>query len=74
MGMNDYIDIGVFSTDKKHKNGRTQASLRYLRRCKFKRGNHELTFTVKGKPKTLAIDPFGYLIDRDPHDNLKSLE
>jgi ABC-2 type transport system permease protein len=72
--MNDYIDIGVFGQDTKARDGSTKAHFAYLKRYKFKRGNHELTFMVRGKPKAVAIDPLGYLIDRNPNDNLKDLE
>jgi len=71
--MNDYIDIGVFGDDIKDKSGFVHAHLVYLKRCKFTRGDHELSFIVKGKPKTVAIDPLGYLIDRQPNDNMKDL-
>lgn len=72
--MNDYIDIGVFGQDTKDKDGSTKAHLAYLKRYKFKRGDHELTIIVRGKPKEIAIDPLGYLVDRNPNDNLKALE
>jgi ABC-2 type transport system permease protein len=69
--MNDYINIGIFGDDIKDKTGRLQANMLYLKRYKFARGEHELTLIVKGKPKKAAIDPFGYLIDRIPNDNVK---
>jgi hypothetical protein len=69
--MNDYINIGIFGDDIKDKTGRIQANMLYLKRYKFTRGDHELTFTVKGKPKKAAIDPLGYLVDRNPNDNMK---
>jgi len=71
--LNDYIDIGVFGQDTKDKDGSTKAHFSFLKRYKFKRGDHELTIIVKGKPKEIAIDPLGYLIDRNPNDNLKTL-
>lgn len=73
-GMNDFIDIGIFGQDMKNSDGRTRARFLYLKRYKFKRGDHELTITVKGKPKAVAIDPLGYLVDRNQNDNLKNLE
>ena len=73
LNMDAYIDIGVFGQDTKGKDGSTKAHFAYLKRHKFKRGDHELTFVVKGKPKAVAIDPFGYLVDRNPNDNLKDL-
>ncbi|HEY9001741.1 MAG TPA: hypothetical protein VIM89_10340 [Mucilaginibacter sp.] len=73
LNMNDYIDIGVFGQDTKNQDGSTKANFAYLKRYKFKRGDHKLTIIVKGKPKAVAIDPLGYLIDRNPNDNLKDL-
>lgn len=73
LNINDYVDIGVFGQDTKNQDGSTKAHFAYLKRYKFKRGDHELTFIVKGKPKAVAIDPLGYLVDRNPNDNLKDL-
>jgi len=72
--MNDYIDLGIFGRDTKDKTGRTQANLLYLKRYRLKRGAHELTITVKGKPENVVIDPSGFLIDRNPNDNSKAIE
>ncbi|MBS1500647.1 MAG: hypothetical protein JST32_01200 [Bacteroidetes bacterium] len=72
--MNDYIDIGVFGQDTKNRDGSTRANFAYLKRYKFTRGEHGISFIVKGKPKAVAIDPLGYLIDRNTNDNLKDLE
>jgi ABC-2 type transport system permease protein len=71
--MNDYINIGVFGQDTKDPGGRTVGHFAYLKRYKFRRGDHELSIIVKGKPKAVAIDPLGYLVDRNPNDNLKDL-
>ncbi len=72
--MSDYIDIGVFGVDKKDKNGRTEANLLYLRKYKLTRGENEFNIIVKGKPISAGVDPLGKLIDRNPNDNLKSIE
>ena len=74
INMNDYIDLGIFGRDTKDKTGRTQANLLYLKRYRLKRGAHELTITVKGKPENVVIDPSGFLIDRNPNDNSKAIE
>ncbi|TWI98632.1 ABC-type transport system involved in multi-copper enzyme maturation permease subunit [Mucilaginibacter frigoritolerans] len=74
INMNDYIDIGVFGTDVKDKDGRTQANVLYLRKYKLTRGEHEFNFIVKGKPISVGVDPLGKLIDRNPNDNMKSIE
>lgn len=71
--MNDYVDIGVFGQDTKDPGGRTIGHFAYLKRYKFNRGDHQLSIIVKGKPKAVAIDPLGYLVDRNPNDNSKDL-
>lgn len=73
LNMNDYIDIAVYGQDTRDKNGRNTAHFSSIKRYGFTRGDHELTITVKGKPKAVAIDPMAYLIDRNPNDNWKDL-
>ncbi|MBS1528527.1 MAG: hypothetical protein JST19_22970, partial [Bacteroidetes bacterium] len=72
--MNDYIDIGVFGRDTKDKDGQTKGHFVYLKRYKFTHGDHEISFIIKGRAKAVAIDPLGYLVDRNPNDNLKAVE
>jgi len=69
--MNDYIDIGVYGNEITSKDGRVRANQLYLQKYKLTAGEHTLTMTVKGKPKSAGIDPIGMLIDRNPNDNLK---
>jgi ABC-2 type transport system permease protein len=71
--MNDYIEVGVFGQDTKAKDSRTLSHFIYLQKLKFTKGEHSLMLTVKGKPKAVAIDPLGYLIDKSPNDNVKDL-
>ncbi|MGZ3776694.1 MAG: hypothetical protein ACXVI9_03645 [Mucilaginibacter sp.] len=72
--MNDYIDIGVFGTDVNDKTGRTQVNFLYLKKYKLTRGEHEFSIVVKGRPRSVGVDPLGKLIDRNPNDNLKDVE
>jgi len=72
--MNDYIDIGVFGTDVNDKSGRTQINFLYLKKYKLTRGEHEFSIVVKGRPRSVGVDPLGKLIDRNPNDNLKDVE
>jgi len=72
--MNDYIDIGIFAEDTKDKNGRNRANLLYLQKYKLTRGEHQLTIIIKGKPNAVGVDPFGTLIDRNPNDNMKTID
>ena len=72
-GMNDYIDIGIQGADTTDHMGRNHANFLYMKKNKFSRGEHELTIFVKGRPKSVSIDPLGFLIDRNPGDNVKNL-
>jgi len=72
--MKDYIDIGVFGPDRAYANGRKTPNPLYLKRYKLGYGRHTLRFTVRGKPRTVEVDPYSILIDRQPNDNIKVLE
>ena len=74
LGMNDYIDIGVFDDPGRDSTGRLQPRILDSRRYKLTRGEHELTIVVKGKPKAVAVDPQGYLIDRNMRDNGRGVD
>jgi ABC-2 type transport system permease protein len=74
VNMNDYIDIGVYGADIKNSDGRMQANLLYLKKYKLTRGQHEFSIIVKGKPRSVGVDPLGKLIDRNPNDNIKDVE
>ena len=71
--MIDYVDIGIFSSDTKNKEGRMQTNPLYLSKHKFSAGQHTLEIIVKGKPVRVGIDPYGKLIDRQADDNMKDL-
>ena len=66
----DYIDIGVFAEPANKKN--LGKALVY-ERVKLTKGQNSFVFTVKNKPYQVGIDPYNYLIDRIPDDNLKKL-
>ncbi|MDO6432670.1 hypothetical protein Q4E93_18840 [Flavitalea sp. BT771] len=67
--VNDYVDIGIFGTGSRDKEGRTQTNELYLKRYRLTAGEHELDITVKGDPVSAGVDPYGKLIDRQPDDN-----
>jgi hypothetical protein len=69
--MNDYIDIAVLGEPVRDTAGRQQPHYLYKQRYRLGRGEHLFTVVVKGKPKAVAVDPLGYLIDRNPNDNRK---
>lgn len=60
IAVNDWIDIGVFSRDKK---------TLYLQKHHITGKKTEIEVTVNGKPFECGIDPLNKLIDRHPDDN-----
>ncbi|HXD92568.1 MAG TPA: M1 family aminopeptidase [Bacteroidia bacterium] len=64
----DYIDVGIFS-EPISKNNLGKPLL--LQRFKLTKKDNVFTFRVKEKPYQAGIDPYNYLIDRLPEDNLK---
>jgi len=67
--MNDYIDIGIFG----QASGHHREPLLYLHRHRFTAGVHRLEVIVQDKPSGAAIDPGGFLLDRQYQDNKKAL-
>jgi ABC-type transport system involved in multi-copper enzyme maturation permease subunit len=68
--LNDYIDVGVFAkTDRTNILG---TPLHY-QRVKLSQTENTFTFRVKEKPYQVGIDPYNYLIDRHPDDNVKKV-
>ncbi len=67
----DYIDIGVFGTPV-NKNNLGKPIL--LQRLKLTNRENVFTFHVKEKPYQAGIDPYNYLVDRNPEDNLKTVD
>jgi ABC-2 type transport system permease protein len=66
--LSDYIDIGVFAKPLS-KNNLGKPLL--LQRFKLTKKDNMFTFKLKEKPYQVGIDPYNYLIDRLPEDNLK---
>ncbi len=66
----DYIDIGIFS-EPIGKNNLGKPLL--LQRFKITKKDNVFTFRIKEKPYQAGIDPYNYLIDRLPDDNLKKM-
>jgi ABC-2 type transport system permease protein len=74
VGMNDYIDIGVFGADTVDAGGRRGKRFLYLHKYRLTRGKHEIVVVIQGEPKVVGIDPLGLLIDRQRNDNYKAIE
>ncbi|HXD78781.1 MAG TPA: hypothetical protein VN616_13280 [Puia sp.] len=73
-GMKDYIDLAVLGEPARDAAGRRQPRYLYRQRYRLGRGEHTFTLVVKGKPKAVAIDPLGYLIDVNRNDNVRQVE
>jgi hypothetical protein len=66
----DYIDIGIFAEPKNKENvGKPIV----INRVHVTKKDNAYTFRVKEKPYQAGIDPYNYLIDRVPDDNLKGV-
>lgn len=66
----DYIDIAVFAEpDEQEKTGKALI----LKRVKIDKKENVFTFRTKEEPYQAGIDPYNYLIDRIPGDNIKKL-
>lgn len=66
----DYMDIGVFAeTDAKKVLGKPLI----YERIKITQPENTFTFRVKEKPFQAGIDPYNYLVDRMPDDNVKKV-
>ncbi len=67
----DYVDIGIFALPA-GKNNPGKPLL--LKRVKITKRDNLFTFRVHEKPYQAGIDPYNYLIDRTPEDNLKTVQ
>lgn len=66
----DYVDIAVFGEPEDDANlGKVLAR----KRVKVTQKNNAFTFKIKALPYQVGIDPFNYLIDRVPDDNLRKV-
>lgn len=67
----DFIDIGIFS--KPTEDG-VLGKVLVKKRLKITKKDNTFTFKVKELPYEAGIDPYNYLIDRIPDDNIRKLE
>ncbi len=67
----DYIDIGVFA---KPTNDQNLGKVLVYKRLKLTKKDNVFKFRTSELPFEAGIDPYNYLIDRIPDDNLKKLE
>jgi ABC-2 type transport system permease protein len=71
MPVADYIDIAVFAEPK---DDTDLGKFLIYKRLKITKKNNVYTFKTKELPYQAGIDPYNYLIDRIPDDNLKKTE
>ena len=67
----NYIDIGIFAEPK---NDQNLGKVLVYKRLKINKKDNTFKFKTKELPYEAGIDPYNYLIDRIPDDNLKKLE
>ena len=70
IALSDYVDIGVFAESKSNK---SLGNPLLLKRLKLTNKENVFAFRVKEKPFQAGIDPYNYLVDRIPDDNLKKV-
>lgn len=67
----DFIDVSLFAKSDNDENKTGKVIL--TQRLKITKKNNVFKFKVKELPYNAGIDPYNYLIDRIPEDNLKTL-
>jgi len=67
--INDYVDIAVFAESSNNLPGKPLV----MKRIKLTKTENTFVFTTSEKPAKAGIDPYNYLIDRIPEDNLKTI-
>jgi ABC-2 type transport system permease protein len=68
----DFIDVALFAKSDNDDNETGKVIL--TKRLKITKKDNVFKFKVKELPYNAGIDPYNYLIDRIPDDNLKALE
>lgn len=69
--ISDYIDIGIFAKSDNKKN---LGEPLLMQRLKLDKKENKFTFRTNKLPYNAGIDPYNYLIDRIPDDNVKVLK
>jgi ABC-2 type transport system permease protein len=71
VAVSDYIDVGIFAEPKNDVN---LGKVLFYKRLKITRKDNTFVFRTKELPVEAGIDPYNYLIDRIPDDNVRKLE
>jgi len=64
----DYLDLGIFAESG---NKKVLGKPLLMQRIKIGKADNTFVFRVKEKPSQVGIDPYNYLVDRIPDDNVK---
>jgi hypothetical protein len=68
------LEIAVFDTDVKNKQGMTVKAPLVLEKVWVKPGKSTFTYITEKPPVKAGIDPYNKMIDRVPDDNIKTVE
>jgi hypothetical protein len=69
--LRDYIDIGIFAkSESKINMGKELIKKRVL----ITKRDNTFSYMLANEPYKVGIDPYNYLIDRIPDDNVKKIE
>jgi hypothetical protein len=66
----DWIDVGVFAEPEE---GKKYGKALEVKRVKITHKEQVFTFFTNEKPYQAGIDPYYYMVDRVPDDNLKKV-
>ena len=68
------LEIAIFDTDKKNKQGMTVKAPLIVKKVWVKSGSSTFTYVTENLPIKAGIDPYNKMIDRIPDDNLITVE
>ena len=68
------LEIGIFDTDLKNKDGITKKSPIILEKIWVKPGKSTFTYITTKVPLKAGIDPYNKMIDRVPDDNVRDID
>jgi hypothetical protein len=69
--MNDYIDIVIFGEKVP---GSENEPVLLQNRVRLQAKENRFVYVVKNRPQKVGVDPYHYLVDRVPDDNIKNIE
>ncbi|MEO0007493.1 MAG: hypothetical protein RJA20_1689 [Bacteroidota bacterium] len=68
--LNDWIEVGVFAEPEK---GKKYGRALGMKRVRISEKENTFTFFTAEKPSQAGIDPYYYVVDRVPDDNIKKV-